>query len=107
MELKIFQKKFKEIIGNKKIITSIYGIRAYNTITCGYFCIRFIDFMLKNQSLLDYSSLFSCTDYEKHDKIILKYFQWLEMKKLYCVICGKYRTFGNLKNENEKIFKDK
>ena len=25
---------------------------------CGYFCIGFIDFMLKGQSLLDYTTLF-------------------------------------------------
>ena len=41
---------------------------------CGYFCIGFIDFMLKGISLLDYTNLFSRNDYEKNDKI-LKYFQ--------------------------------
>ena len=41
----------------------------------GYCCIGFIDFMLKSKSLLDYASLFSPNDYEKNDKIILKYFQ--------------------------------
>ena len=40
-----------------------------------YFCIEFIDFMLKGKSLLDYTNLFSRNDYEKNDKIILKYFQ--------------------------------
>ena len=38
-------------------------------------CIRFIDFMLKDKNLLDYSNLFSPNEYEKNDKIILKYFQ--------------------------------
>ena len=42
---------------------------------CGHFCIGFIDFMLKGKSLLDYTNLFSPNDYEKNDKIILKYFQ--------------------------------
>ena len=42
---------------------------------CGYFCIEFIDFMLKGKSLLDYTNLFSPNDYEKNDTIILKYFQ--------------------------------
>ena len=40
---------------------------------CGYFCIRFIDFMLKGQRLLDYTDVFSPNNYEKNDKIILKY----------------------------------
>ena len=40
---------------------------------CGYFCIGFIDFMLKGKSLLDYTNF--PNDYEKNDKIMLKYFQ--------------------------------
>ena len=42
---------------------------------CGHFCIGFIDFMFKGKSLLDYTNFFSSSDYEKNDKIILKYFQ--------------------------------
>ena len=42
---------------------------------CGYFCMGFIEFMLKGKILLDYSTLFSPKKYEKNDKIILKYFQ--------------------------------
>ena len=41
----------------------------------GYFCIGFIDFMLKGKYLLEYTNLFSSNYYEKNDKIILKYFQ--------------------------------
>ena len=42
---------------------------------CGYFFIGFIDSMLKGKSLLDYANLFFPNDYERNDKIILKYFQ--------------------------------
>ena len=35
-----------------------------------YFCIGFIDFMLKGKSLLKYKNLFSPNDYGKNDKII-------------------------------------
>ena len=42
---------------------------------CEYFCIGFIDFMLKGKALLDYTNLFSPNDSEKNDKILLKYFQ--------------------------------
>ena len=41
----------------------------------GYFCIGFIDFMLKDKRFLDYTNLFSPNNYKKNDKIILKYFQ--------------------------------
>ena len=86
------EKEVKEFIENKNIITNIYRIQAYISTICGYFCIGFIDFMLKGKSLLDYKILFSTDDYEKNEKIILKYFQQLKRwKKLYCVICGKDR----------------
>ena len=61
--------------GNKKTITNLYRIKAYDLIMCGYFCIGFIYFMLKGKSLLEYTSLFSLNDYENNDKIILNYFQ--------------------------------
>ena len=38
-----------------------------------YFCIGFIDFMLKGKSLLGYTNLISPSDYEKNDKTLLKY----------------------------------
>ena len=61
---------------------------------CGYFCIGFIDFMLKCKSFLDYTNLFSPNDdYEKNHKKILKYFQQLKRWKKYCIICGRSRKF--------------
>ena len=59
---------------NKNIIKNIYRIRAYDLIICRYFCIGFVDFMLKGKSFLDYTNLFSPNEYEKNDKITLKYF---------------------------------
>ena len=67
-------KEIRKFIGNKNITTNIYRIQTYDSIICGYFCIGFIDFMLKGKSLLKYINLFSPNDYEKNDKIILKYF---------------------------------
>ena len=60
----------------KKIFftTNSYRKRAYNLIMCGYFCIRFMDFMLKDESVLGHKNLFSLNEYEKNDKIVLKYF---------------------------------
>ena len=46
----------------------MYSIQAYNSIMCGYFCIGFIDFVLKDKILLDYISLFSPNKYENNDK---------------------------------------
>ena len=68
----------KEIIkfigNNKKIITNIYRIQAYDSIMCGYFCIGFINFMFDGNSLTDYTNFFSPNDLKKNDDIILKYF---------------------------------
>ena len=67
--------KIRKFIGDEDIKTNICRIQIYNSVMCGYFCIGFIDFMLKGKSLLEYTNLFSSNDYEKNDKIILKYFQ--------------------------------
>ena len=73
LELNIFQKKFK--IYRQEKYHNKYRIQANDSIICGYFCIGFIDFMLKGKSLLNYNNLFSPKEYEKNAKIILKYFQ--------------------------------
>ena len=41
----------------------------------GYFCIGFIDFMLKGKNLLQCTNLFSPNEYKNDDKIMLKLFQ--------------------------------
>ena len=56
-------KEIWKLIGNRDLLTNIYRIQANDSIVCGYFCIGFIDFMLKGQSLLDYANLFSPSDY--------------------------------------------
>ena len=68
-------KEIKKIIGNKNITTNIWRIQVNYSIMCDYFCIGFIDFMLKVKSLLDYTNSFSPSKYGKNEKIILKYFQ--------------------------------
>ena len=49
-------------------------ILGNNSIMCGYFCIRFIDFMLGGKTFIDYTILFTLSyDFEKNDNIILDY----------------------------------
>ena len=92
------QKEIKKFIGNKNIIANIYRIEAYNSAMCGYFCIWFIDFMLKGKSFLDNTNLFSPKDYEKNDKVIVKNFQYLKRWKSYIVLFAV--SIKNLKNLN-------
>ena len=44
-------------------------MQAYDSIMCGYFCIGFIDFMLKGKTLTEYANKF-----KKNDDIVLNYF---------------------------------
>ena len=60
--------EIRKFIGNKNIITNIYRVQAGDSIMCEYFCIGFINFMLKGKGLLEYTDLFSANDYEKNDK---------------------------------------
>ena len=71
-------KKIKEFIETKNIIAKIYRIQSYDSIMCEYFCIGFIDFVLKGKSLIGFTNLFSPNDYEKNDKIILRCFPSLK-----------------------------
>ena len=41
------------------IATNILRIQAYDSIMCGYFCIRFIDFVLAGKTLTEFTNLFS------------------------------------------------
>ena len=73
LNLNIFL-KIRKFTGNN-IKTSIYRIQAYDSVMCEYFHIGFIDFMLKGESLSEYTNSFSPNEYKKNDKIISKYFQ--------------------------------
>ena len=78
-------KEIRKLISNKNITTNIYRIQAYDSVMCGYFCIEFVDFMLKDKSLLEYVNLFSPNEYKKNDKRKLKYFQQ-NLNKLKCIV---------------------
>ena len=56
-----FPKKLENSLEIKNITTNIYRIQIYDSIMCGYFCIGFVDFMLKGKSLLEFKNLFSPT----------------------------------------------
>ena len=67
-------KEIKKFIGKKNIHANIFRIQAYDSVMWGYFCVGFIDFMLKDKSLIDFTNLFSPNDLYKNDDIILNYF---------------------------------
>ena len=67
--------EIKEFIGNKNIKANIFRVQANNSIMCGYFCIGFMDRMLADKKLIDFTNLFSPYDFNKNDQIILSYFK--------------------------------
>ena len=67
--------EIKEFVGNRNIKANIFRVQANNSVMCGYFCIRFIDFMLADKKRADYTNLFSPDDFDKNDSIILSYFK--------------------------------
>ena len=60
---------------NKNIKANIFRVKTNNSVMCGYFCIGFIDFMLADKKLTDYTNMFSPYDFDKSDPIILSYFK--------------------------------
>ena len=69
------REEIKELIGNKNIKANIFRAQANDSVMCGYFCIGFIDFMLADKKLTDFTNLFSPYDFDKNDHIILSYFK--------------------------------
>ena len=59
MQLWVIPNKIRKFIENKNVKVNIYGVWAYNSAICGYFCIDFIDFLLKGKRFLDYTNVFS------------------------------------------------
>ena len=50
---------------NNNIESNIFRIQVYDSIMCGYFCIEFINYMLKGKTLLDYTNLFLPNDFNE------------------------------------------
>ena len=59
----------------ERIKSNVFKIQAYDSIMCGYFCIEFINYMLKSKTLLDYTNLFYPNGFKKSDRIIKRIFK--------------------------------
>ena len=71
---KCIPEEIKTFIGNKNIKTNMFRIQAYDSIMCGYFCIRFIGFMLAGKTLTDFTNLFSLNNFKRNNDVIPNYF---------------------------------
>ena len=77
-------KEINKFIGNSDttkssaialIKSNIFKIQAYDSIMCEYFCIEFINYMLKGKTLLDYTNLFSPNNFKTNDRLIKRIFK--------------------------------
>ena len=59
----------------ERIKSNIFRIQAYDSVMCEYFCIEFINYVLKGKTLLDYTNLFSPNDFKKNDQVIKRIFK--------------------------------
>ena len=48
----------------------MFRIQDNDSIMCRFYCIAFIEYMLAQKTLLDYTNLLSLNDYENNDKIL-------------------------------------
>ena len=71
----MFLKKLKNFSGIKSIKAHIFRVQANDSVLCGYFCIGFIDIMLADKKLTDFTNLFSPYGFKKNDDTILTYFK--------------------------------
>ena len=67
-------KGIKTFIGKKNIKSNIFRIQVYDSIMRGYFCARFIDFMLAGETLTEFTNLFSTNNFKRNDDITLEHF---------------------------------
>ena len=67
--------EINKFIGNNDIKSNIFRIQACDSIMCGYFCIKFINYMLKGKTLLDCTNLFSPNDFKNNDQVIKRIFK--------------------------------
>ena len=58
-------KEIIKFIDNKNIIRNIFRIQAYDSIMCAYFCIGFFNFMFNDNTLTNFTNIFSPNDFKK------------------------------------------
>ena len=58
LAVKYIPEEIKKFIGNKNVTINIFKIQTYDSIVSGYFLIKFIDFLLQREGLLECTNLF-------------------------------------------------
>ena len=62
-----------KVIKHYDNVSNIFRIQANTSIMCGYFCIAFIEFMLKGLNMHEFTNMFSVNDFKMNAYFIKKY----------------------------------
>ena len=73
--VKHIPKGIKKFVDKSTAVTNIFRIQSYDSEMWGYFCIGFIDFIVKSKSLTYFTNPFLQNNFKKNDDIILDYFK--------------------------------
>ena len=71
---------------------------------CGHFCIGFIDYMLTDKTLADFTNLFLPNTFNNNDKIILKYIKMSDASNIYSNLSDQTQFGLNKINEIKDYF---
>ena len=69
-------KEIRTFINNRNIKTNTFRIQAYDSVMCGYFCIGFIDFMLKGKTLTEFTNLFSPNNFKENNDFMINNYNY-------------------------------
>ena len=67
-------REIQRFLRGKDLMVNIYRVQDAKSVLCGYYCIKFLDFMFDGKTLMDFTSLFSPHDFKENEKIILRLF---------------------------------
>ena len=86
-----------KFLRGKDLHANIFRVQPDKSFLCGYYCLKFLDFMFDGKSLMDFTSIFSPTDFVANDRKILKLFDmWYAMRVLLVLLVLSWVvTFGN------------
>ena len=65
---------FHYLLTETRLTRNTLRIQSDDSVTCGFYCIAFIEYMITEKMFLDNSNLLSSNDYKKNGKIC-KYFK--------------------------------
>ena len=66
--IEYIRQKVLRKIKDKSIVYNIFRTQSDDSIMWEFYCIIFIEYMLAGKTLLDYTNLFSSTNYRNNDK---------------------------------------